>query len=355
MRTILTLLTLLTLVACQAGCGGKNASAVGAGQEPVVAVETARAGTETLEEVYQAVGSLEANEAVDIKAEIDAVVERIGFTEGAAVRKGDLLIQFDDTKWRAQYQQARVELENARIRAERAGRLLKTDSVSQQEYDDAQAAARSAEAVYALLEARLKETRIVAPFDGLVSERRVSPGAYVRAGDTLVRLVDLDPIKAVFNVPERYLMRLQPGQKVAVRVVSLGDRVFAGEVFFIDPQVDPVTRTIKVKARLDNPDGLLRPGLFANIALTIATHENATVIPEEAIVAQVGATVVFVVSDGRAQVRPIRTGLRLPGKVQVMEGLQPGEEVVTAGLQKLFPGVKVARADGPGQPPAVAN
>jgi len=345
MNHFLLLLAASCLALTQTGCGNKSAKANGpANGGPMVPVEIASVATERMEEKLSVVGTLEANEAVDLKSEVDAIVQEIKFIEGTSVTKGQLLIQFDDAKWRAEHQQAKVELENAKVRAERADKLLKSDSVSQQEYDDSRAAMRTAEANFALLEARLKETQIQAPFDGMISERHVSPGAYAKAGDALVRLVDLDPIKLNFTVPERYLTQLKLGQKVEVKVASLPDRVFTGDVYFIDPQVDAMTRTIKVKARLSNEDGTLRPGLFANVALVLGVRENALVIPEEAILAQTGATVVFVVSNQQAMARTVKTGLRVPGKVQIVEGLQAGEEVVTAGHQKLFPGVKVMAA-----------
>jgi membrane fusion protein (multidrug efflux system) len=348
MKIILCILLATGLIATHVGCGGKNANAKSNGGPPEMAVpvETARVTSERLENKFSAVGTLDANEAVDIKSEIDAVVEKINFTEGSAVKKGDPLIHFDDAKWRAQYQQAKAEVENAKIRAERSDKLLKSDSVSQQEYDDAHAAARTAEANFALLEARLKETHIVAPFDGLVSERLVSPGAYAKAGDSLVRLVDLKTIKVNFGVPERYLTQLKLGQKVSARVASLNNRNFVGEVYFIDPQVDVMTRTIKVKAKIDNADGALRSGLFANVELTLDVHENAAVIPEEAILAQMGATTVFAVSDQHVTIRPVKTGMRIPGKVEILDGLKAGEEIVTSGHQKLFPGVKVVAVRG---------
>ena len=343
-KSIFALIATVQLAGLQAGCGSKSASATAAGgrNEFAVPVESARVTAERLEEKLNAVGSLEANEAVDIKSEIDAVVESVGFTEGAAVKKGQSLIQFDAVKWRAQYDVAKVAVENAKQRSDRSERLFKSDSVSQQEYDDAHANLKSAEANLALLDARLKETRIVAPFDGMISERSVSPGAYVKAGDTLVRLVDIDPIKISFGAPERYLPQLKLGQKVEVRVAALKDRIASGEVYFIDPQMDVMTRTVKVKAKTANKDGSLRPGLFANIELTLAVHEDALVIPEEAILAQTGATLVFVISNQQAMPRPVKTGLRVPGKVEIVEGLKQGEEVVTAGHQKLFPGVKVS-------------
>jgi membrane fusion protein (multidrug efflux system) len=345
MKAIFFLLAATVLAFTHAGCGSKKADGkTNGGGALMVPVETARVTTERIEEKLSGVGSLEANEAVDIKSEIDAIVDSIAFTEGASVKKGQLLVKFDAAKWRAQHQQAKVELENARIRAERSDKLLKSDSVSQQEYDDAHAAARTAEANFALLEARLKETEILAPFDGLVSERLVSPGAYVKAGDPLVRLVDLDPIKISFSVPERYMTELKLGQQVTMRTASIPGRAFTGEVYFIDPQVEVATRTIKVKAKTDNSDAVLRPGLFANVELTLRVLESALVIPEEAILAQVGATIVFVVADQQAMIRPVKTGLRIPGKVQITEGLKADEEVVTGGHQKLFPGVKVTAA-----------
>jgi len=355
MNIFLFIAVTISLAFSQVGCGSKSANANAGGGGFTVPVETAKVTTQRLEEKLTTVGTLDANESVDLKSEIDAIVGKITFAEGTPVKKGQLLIQFDAAKWQAQYQVAKVALENAKVRSDRADRLFKADSVSQQEYDDSHASLKTAEATLALLDARLKETQILAPFDGLVSERLISPGAYVKAGDNLVRLVDLNPVKVSFGVPERYLTQLKLGQKVAARVASIRDRQFVGEVYFIDPQVDVMTRTIKVKAKIDNANGELRPGLFANIELTLDVHDNSLVIPEEAILAQVGATTVFVVSNQMAMIRSVKTGLRVPGKVEITEGLVQGEEVVTAGHQKLFPGVKVMAVNNAEKKSAPAN
>ena len=206
---------------------------------------------------------------------------------------------------------------------------------SRAEYDRSQAALAVARANLAFAEAELAKTRVVAPFDGHVGRLLVDPGAFVDAGRPLGLLVDDDPLEIVFSVPERYVAQVREGLLVQVHVSSLPGRPFPGRVRFVDPAVDLANRTVLLKAEVPNGEGLLRPGQFANVTVELERHEGATVIPEEAIVPTADRLVVFVVEGQEAGARTVRTGVRLPGRVEITDGLAGGEKVVVAGHEKL--------------------
>ena len=167
----------------------------------------------------------------------------------------------------------------------------------------------------------MRDATVRAPFDGIIGARLVSPGQYVTRGTPLAWVVDLDPMKAEFQVPERYLKELRPGQPAEVRVDAYPDERFTGEVTFVDPQIDETTRTVLVKAALPNPDDKLRRGMFANLHVILRVRERAVVIPETALLLQGDATSVYVIEQDKAQPRPVTTGTRLPGLVEITQGL----------------------------------
>jgi len=193
-----------------------------------------------------------------------------------------------------------------------------------------------------LSRARLDKTDVRAPFSGILGLRRVSPGDYVTPGQDLVNIEDIDPLKVDFRVPERYLANLSAGQRIRVRVDAFPDRSFEGRVYAVDPQIDPAGRSIAIRARIDNPERVLRPGLFARVRLIVDERPNALVIPEQAIVPRGERRYVFRVKDGKAVLTEVRVGQRRQGSVEVVEGLSEGDTVVTAGQLKIRDGVSVS-------------
>lgn len=166
-------------------------------------------------------------------------------------------------------------------------------------------------------------------------------GDYVEQSDPIVAIYDSDPLEVTFQVPERYLSRVGLGKEVRLRVAAFSDDSFGGEVVYMDPSIDPVTRTVVMKAAVPNPDGTLRPGLFAQVDVLLAVREDSPVVPEEAIVPREDGDWVFVVEEETARRRRVRVGQRLPGRVELLEGVVPGDTVVTAGQQKLAEGAPV--------------
>lgn len=301
-----------------------------------------RAAARPVEQKIAMTGTLEANEWVEVKAEINGTVEEILFEEGRKVKQGDVLLQIDRRKLDAQMAEAEANLKLAEAGRRRYQALAETRAVSGQEVDQALAAFDAAQAAVALLKASLEDSVVTAPFDGVTGARLVSPGQFIAAGAPLTTVLSPDPMKAEFEVPERHLALLRDGQPVELAVAAYPEERFRGEVYFIAPQVGEETRTALVKAKVPNPEGKLRRGMFAHLDLIVGVREDSIVIPESALVLEMDKVSVFVVDEGgAAQPREVQPGTRLPGEVEIASGLSAGEVVVTEGTQKLRPGGKV--------------
>jgi membrane fusion protein (multidrug efflux system) len=316
---------------------------------PGFPVEVAPVSTEDVSVVIEAVGSLEADQQVELKVQRSGRIRALPVSEGEQVLAGTTLVELDDRDVAARVDQAAAALAEAEVRRANAERtyernrtLRRTGVASEQAYDDSraeydrsQAALEVARANRAFAEAELAKSRVVAPFDGHLGRLLVDAGAFVDAGRPLGLLVDDDPLEIVFAVPERYVARVRAGLPVEVKVSSLPGKPFPGRVSFVDPAVDLANRTVLLKAEVPNGEGLLRPGQFANVTVELERHEDATVIPEAAIVPTAERLVVFVVEGEEAAARTVRTGVRLPGRVEITDGLSKGEKVVVAGHEKL--------------------
>jgi membrane fusion protein (multidrug efflux system) len=289
-----------------------------------------------------AVGSIRSNESVLLRPEVAGRIASIAFVEGQPVRAGDTLVQLDDSVPRAELSQAEANLALTRANAARAQELYARGAGSAANRDQATAALRTGEASVELARARLGKFRLVAPFDGIAGLRRASPGEFVNVGQEIVNIESIDPIKVDFRVPEVALASLRVGQALAVRVDAFPDRSFAGEIYAIDPAADAAGRSIAIRARIPNPDGALRPGLFARVVLTVREEPQAVLVPEAAVVPFGGRILVMKVVDGRAAPQPVTLGLRRDGLVQITEGLAAGDVVITAGQMKAQPGAAVA-------------
>jgi membrane fusion protein, multidrug efflux system len=337
------LLALLAFVVCCAvGC--KKQAAGGPSKMPPPQVVVAEARTERVVETLSQVANIQANEMVDIKAEIDGLVQEIHFEEGQPVEKGQLLVRLDETKLAATLAQAEANFKLSEANFARAKQLLADQLIPQQEFDQAAAVFQANQANLDSTRRYLKDARIVAPFEGIVSSRQVSPGQIITKNSIISWLIDLDPVKVEFHVPEKFLGQVKTKQPIKVAIVAFPGEEFSGEVFFVSPYVDPTNRTAQVKAYIPNPKAQLKPGMFANLNLTLVVRERSTVIPEAAvtqILTNSQAMVITVDPSGTAQMRKIKLGVRLVGSVEVLEGLKPGEKVIVEGLQKVVPGAPV--------------
>ena len=337
-----------TALGCSAGCK-KNAAVAGGQSAAGFAVQAVvvQAKVQPVSESLSQLGSIAANEMVEIKSETDGTVEKIHFSEGQPVKSGDLLLQLDESKFAAAANEAEANFKLSQANHERSKQLFRDNLISQQEHDQIAAQFQANQAGLDLKRRQLKDARIRAPFEGVISSRNVSPGQVISKNTTLTWLVDLDPVKVEFNVPERYAGQLQVGQKIEVTVAAYPGRTFTGEVFFVAPFIEPATRTALVKARIPNEKHYLKPGMFANLDLTLRLKEQAIVVPESSVLPSGDRNIVYVVdAQDIAQIRPVKLGVRQAGLVEITSGLQPGERVVVEGIQKVRPGGKV-RASAP--------
>lgn len=345
-------LALLACIVVVSGCGQK-ADGPPRG-DSAVPVRVASAVVESVEDLISVVATVAARETVDIKAEMDGMIETIGFEEGASVTNGQVLFKLDQGKASAALAQAQANFALAQANATRNRLLFDNNTISRQELEQAQAAFELNGATVDLMRERFKDSIIQAPFDGVMGARYVSPGQVISQNTLLTTIVSIDPVKVEFRVPERYLGKLRMGQELALKTQAYEEESFLGTVFFVAPQVDPSTRTVLMKATLPNPDGRLRPGMFGTLNLVLQTRDEAVVVPENAILLQGDRTFVWTVdAEAVVQMRPVIVGVRLPGKSEIKEGLQAGETVVVEGTMKLRPGGKVAPAplDAPATAP----
>jgi len=344
----LLLLALLS-VSCK-DAGGWKAPNSGGGA-PATQVVAVPALVRPVSESLSLVGTIVPNESVEIKSETDGIVESIQFNEGQRVARGELLVHLDESKFATAVAEAEANLKLSQSNYERARQLFSDKLISQQEFDQTASIFAVNQASLDLKKRQLKDTRVYAPFAGIVGARQISPGQVTTRQTTLTWLVDLDTVKVEVNVPERYLSQIKPGQKIGFTVASYSDDHFEGEVYFVSPQLDPNTRTALVKARIPNAEHKLRGGMFASLSLTLQLREAAIVIPEPALMSNGDSLSVFVMDQNRtAQIRPVKAGLRLAGKVEILSGLNPGENVIVEGVQKLFPGASVQQ----GPPESIA-
>lgn len=307
-------------------------------QMPPMPVEAQIVTPESIERTVEVVGSLIADEAVMIRPETSGRIRKIHFQEGQMVTAGMTLFSLDDSIQRAELKQAEASRGLSEVEYKRASQLLSNNAGSVNTRDSALAKLRIDQAGVALAEERLQKMTLTAPFDGLIGLREVSEGEYVTPGQALVSLVSVNPMRVEFRVPEVYLAGLTNGQRITVALDSMPGQQFIGTVFAVSPEVDLNGRSIKVVAHIANDSGQLRPGLFARISLQLETVENALMVREEALVPQGNTQLIYVLEDGKVAIRPVVTGIRERGRVQVVQGIAAGDIVVTAGQMKLRPG-----------------
>ena len=345
---------LLALLA--SGCADDsagNASRAGRGGTPTV-VATAANEQSIIDEI-QALGTVRANESVDIRPRIASVVETVLFEEGENVAAGKLLVELENSEIVAELAVARAALAESRNLYERSRSLASSQAISASNLDQLLAQVNVGEAQVEAAQARLAKTRINAPFAGVVGLRRVSPGSFVDTQSVVTTLDEISTVKLDFSVPEVFLSVVGNEMPIIAHSLVYPEREFSGAVASIDTRLDPVSRSVQVRALLPNPDGALRPGMFMTVNLQ-RDRGTAIVIPEQSVVPEGSRQFVFVIVDGTIEQREIALGKRMPGRVVVDRGLEPGEQVVTEGTQKVRPGMAVkvltAAAQGGNAPPS---
>jgi membrane fusion protein (multidrug efflux system) len=316
---------------------------------PAQPVKTLIMQPERLGEDVIGTGTVRASETIDLHAENSGKVVALNFVEGAPVRKGDLLLQMDDSELQAQQARAEQRRKLAAVREERLRSLKEQGFSNLQDYDTAvtELAVQSAE--IDLIKTQIAKSILRSPFDGVVGLRYVSEGAYITPSTRIARLQAVDEVKIDFSLPEKYGGRIRPGDVVEFSVAGVPERSEA-KVYALEPQIDETTRTLLVRARAANPGGRFRPGAFARVTWRAAELQEALLVPAVALVPESDEPQVYVIEAGKAVARKVELGGRYGGRIQVVAGLQGGEAVVVAGVQQLRAGMAVTetqpKADG---------
>jgi membrane fusion protein, multidrug efflux system len=307
-----------------------------------VPVEAAKVIAAPLSEQVTAIGTLLSNEAVTVSSEIPGRLEEIHFQEGQPVEQGAPLFTLDDSVYQAQLADAAAKLKLAEQTHKRTSTLFTNKYATAQSADESASNLAVSTAAVELARVQLEKAHIVAPFSGIVGLRHVSVGEYITAGQALVNLEAIDPVKADFRVPERFLPAIQVGQTIRIKVDAFPDDSFEGKVYAIDPRLDVAGRSLLVRALVPNRDRRLRPGLFARVTVLLQLKEDALTVPEQAIVPQGDSQFVFKIVDGKVQFTKVVIGTRREGRVEIIEGLTAGDQVVTAGQLKIRDGSAVS-------------
>jgi membrane fusion protein (multidrug efflux system) len=356
---------LVAVLGLLAACGSEESGpAIVAPPVQIASVEA-----QTLTERIEASGQLVAVDEASVAAEVGGRVTELRVEEGAAVAAGDIVLEIDRERRQlelASQQAVAAEAREAIARSQRElsriRSLKERSAASQSRLDEAetelrqmQARLAAAEAQRGLAERASRDASVAAPFAGLLARRYVSVGDFVAAGESLFDLVALDPIEVEFHLTERDSGRVSLGDPVEVRVAPFPEEVFTATVHVVSPRIDETTRTLRVKARLDNREGRLRPGLFARADLGVAKRQGVPMLPEEAVLQRSDGAVVFVLrEDGRVERRGIRTGIFLEGRVEAVSGVRVGERVVVRGQARLVDGLAVDVREADGSKPAAA-
>lgn len=332
---------LLAAVAPALSAQGRSGSGGAEKALPVVITRVERVAD--FSETVEALGTTLANESVTLTANATELVDGIFFEDGQTVKRGDVLVLLEQREEQATLKAAKATLDERLRSFERARELVDQNALSSAVLDERRALLQEAEGRVEEIEARIRDRVVTAPFDGLLGLRQISPGTLLQPGDVITTIDDLSRIRVDFQAPAIFLAALRPGLEVVGRIAAYGDERFKGTVATVSSRVDPLTRTVTVRAVLPNPEFKLRPGLLMSIELA-KNPRSSRLIPEGAIIQRGRSSSVFVVENGAegkppvARTREVVLGTRIPGKVEVLDGLGDDDRVILHGLMQVRDG-----------------
>ena len=325
--------------------GGVGGGTGASGPPRPPSVESAKVEIMKLTDDTQAVGSLKSRQGVTLRPEVSGRITQLNFKDGERVKKGQLLVQFDDQLQVAQVKQSQAELSIAMANHKRNQELVAQNFISKRSVDESAANLEVAQAKLSLSQATASRFKITAPFDGMTGIRTVNVGDYLKDGGDIVNIEDITAVFVDFRLPERFQTKVKKGQKAQVDMDALPGRKFTAVIQAIDPMLDANGRSVGVRACIDNRQNQLRPGMFARVNAVFSERDKVIFVPEEAIVPQGGKQFVIKLLDGAdkgtdketktTQRVEVKVGIRKPGKVEILEGLVEGDEVITAGQQRV--------------------
>lgn len=281
-------------------------------------------------------GTIDANEQVELRSETAGNITGIYFKEGTPVRKGQLLVKVYNQDLYASLKAAEYQIKLAEQTEYRDRILLQKEAVSREEYDTSLSSLNVLKSQADLIRAQISKTEVRAPFSGVIGLRNISPGGYLSPQSSIATLVNMDPAKITFSVPERYLPLMKTGSKIHFTLES-SPQSFNGTVYAIEPNIDQTSRSITVRAKAPNPKGLLRAGSFAKINLTLEQIPKTIFVPTESVIPDIKSNTVFVVANGVAEPREVKTDVRTATGIQITDGLKPGDSVIVSGIIQLRP------------------
>ncbi|HKB85136.1 MAG TPA: efflux RND transporter periplasmic adaptor subunit [Ignavibacteriaceae bacterium] len=295
---------------------------------------------EALDNKVLTTGTVLANEEVDLKSEVPGKVTKILFKEGSVVNAGDLLVKINDADLQAQLQSAKSRLELQKDTEYRQKQLLEKEAISQEDYDMTANQLQVNQAEVELIKAQIDKTEIRAPFSGIIGLKNVSEGSFVTNSMIIASLQNINPIKIDFSIPERYSSMVNVGDEINFSITG-SSKQYIGKVYAIEPKIDPVTRTLNLRALCANTGREILPGSFANVELVLKKIENAILIPSEALIPDIKGQKVFVDRNGKATPVEVGTGIRTDINVQLTSGVSEGDTIITSGMLQLRPGAPV--------------
>lgn len=327
---------LIIISGCQQSGADKKAQDKG-GKGPTY-VELGKADKMDITDSVTSVGTLMSNESVTVSSEVAGKVTGIYFKEGQKVKAGQTLIRLDDSVLKATLDEAVVDRNLNVQKYKRAAELAKVNAVSQQDLDVAYADMQRSGASVRLAQAQLDKTNIRAPFAGTVGLRQISPGAYIQPGTAIVDLEDTSRLKLQFSIPQTEASSVRPSQKFTVTTDACPNREFGGEIYAISPKIDEAGRSMTVRGIINNSEGLLRPGVFAQIKLATGSQQEAVFVPESSISPTANGSTVYIYDNGKARQTRVSTGRRTKGYVEITDGLKYGETIIVKGQANIKDG-----------------
>jgi membrane fusion protein (multidrug efflux system) len=320
----------------QGGPGGPGGQ--GRGQRPALNVTGFLIAPTLVNEYRIATGLLRPDEEVDLAFETSGKIISINFTEGTRVKKGDLLAKINDRPLQAQLEKLLAQQKLSEAKEFRQRSLLTKDAISQESYDQIKTELQTIQADINLVKARILETELRAPFDGIIGLRYVSEGSWTNASTKIARLVKVKPIKLDFSVPEKYSNTIQKGYPVEFTVDG---SIYKASVYAVDPKIDLATKTVFLRAVYPNTNEELKPGRYADVRMLLMSDPDAISIPTESLVPEMEGEFVYVMRKGKAEVVKVATGLRTETSIQITEGLKFGDTLLTTGILQLRRGLPV--------------
>jgi membrane fusion protein (multidrug efflux system) len=326
-------ISILILAAQLSGCGSNSESKAEEKkeEEPGIPVEVASVTKGDISAYFTGTATVEAEEETEVVAKVSGVVERLRVEEGDYVSAGQVLAKLDDEKISVQLEQARANLKKQENNYERNKNLHEKSLVSTEEFQQVQYEYEHQKAAYDLAELDLKYTSIRTPISGVVSERKIKVGNMILQNQPVFKVSGLNPLIAVLHVPERQLERLRIGQRALLAIDAIGGAEFAGKIARVSPIVDAGTGTVKITIEVEDSTGRLRPGMFARVKIVYDVHSGTILAPKNAIIAEDRESAVFVVKDSTAYRRNVSLGFTNTSHVEILEGLAPGDTIITIG------------------------